>query len=54
MGYGLKISFKMNDIIGVINHKSWTGIPHIHVGEARIHIAISQIVVEILKRIKGW
>ncbi|MBR0137652.1 MAG: hypothetical protein IJM15_04515, partial [Erysipelotrichaceae bacterium] len=47
--YGIKISYKINDIINVVNHKSWDGIPHVHIGNSRIHIAIAQEVFRLLR-----
>jgi len=39
--YGIEITAKTNELIRVINHKSWNGIPHIHIElPERTHIAL--------------
>ena len=51
--YGIKYYAKLNDLVNVINHKSWDGIPHIHVGESRVHVALTEAAVEYIRKLLG-
>ena len=44
--FDIKIYTTLSDLIG---HGNWAGIPHLHVGNARIHIALTKEAVEYLK-----
>ncbi|WP_418749400.1 hypothetical protein, partial [Faecalibacillus intestinalis] len=47
--FGLKIEVKRGDIVNVVNHKSWNGIPHIHIGNSRIHVALTKDAVKFIR-----
>ena len=51
--YGINIQAKLGDLVNVTNHKSWNGIPHIHVGESRIHVALTEEAVKYIMSILG-
>ena len=45
---GVEYSAHLNDLINVVNHKTWDGIPHIHIGVSRIHVAIEPEAIEFI------
>jgi hypothetical protein len=49
--YGVKISATWNDLTGGGNHGNWQDIPHIHLGDIRVHIAFSDEALQFLKRL---
>ena len=51
--YGIEIHAKLGDLVNVTNHKSWNGIPHIHVGDARKHVALTTEAVKYIRKILG-
>ena len=51
--FGIEIHAKLGDLVNVINHKTWNGIPHIHVGDSRIHVALTEEAVKYIREILG-
>ena len=51
--FGIKIEAKLGDLVNVVNHKSWNGIPHIHVGKSRIPVALTEAAVEFFRKTFG-
>ena len=51
--FGIEIYAKLGDLVNVTNHKSWNGISHIHVGNSRIHIALTIEAVKYIRKILG-
>ena len=51
--FGIEIHAKLGDLVNVTNHKTWNGIPHIHVGNSRIHVALTKEAVKYIRKILG-
>ena len=44
--WGIKVTATLSDLAG---HGDWAGIPHIHVGDARIHIRIAEEAIDFIR-----
>ena len=49
--YSIKFYATLNDLAG---HGDWAGIPHVHIGDKRVHIALTDAAVEFVKRVLGY
>ena len=49
--YGVDITARLVDLTK--GHGAWKGIPHIHIGDKQIHIALTQKAVEYIRKLFG-
>lgn len=45
---GVEYTAHINDLVNVVNHKTWNGIPHMHVGTSRVHVALDPEAVDFI------